>query len=109
MSRAIVVPGADANGAAITYQGGWCTLWCDGTDFDSGTVTIQVARPGGTNWLTAIDTQGNDVTFTANGHVQIAYADGTQMRAVLSGSSGTTVVTCELTPAYADVKRRWEA
>lgn len=44
-----------------------------GTGFNSGTMTIQVSNDN-SNWATAKDTQGNDATATAAGHIEISTA-----------------------------------
>lgn len=44
-----------------------------GTNFNSGTMTIQVSNDNST-WATAKDTQGNDATATAAGHIEISTA-----------------------------------
>jgi len=42
-----------------------------GTGFNSGTITIQISFDG-TNYITAKDLLGTDVTFTADGYAEIS-------------------------------------
>ena len=55
-----------------------------GSGFNAGTMTIQVSNDN-TNWATAKDTQGNDATLTADGHVEISTA-AQWVRALSDGS-----------------------
>jgi hypothetical protein len=87
----LAVPAANGQGAAQTWRGGWGTVWCSGT-FNSGTVTLQVSYDAGSSYQTAKDDAGNNVAFTAAGHMQIAYAGTPLLRASLSGSGGATDV-----------------
>ena len=104
----LAVPAANGQGAAQRYYGGWCKIWCWGSDFDSGTVTIQVSPDGGTTWLTAVDMDGVDITFAANGVANFSGAvpDGATVRTSLAGSSGGTAVTCKLVYGWAETRDR---
>jgi len=80
------------------YAGYGVTLFAKGTEFDGGTITIQVSPDGGTTKFTAKDTNGADVTFTANGYTNILLGNGAKngehitVFADLSGASGSADV-----------------
>lgn len=92
----IIVPSADGNSAAATYKGGAATFVVFGT-FDSGTVKLQVLYDAGTTWIDAASVNQDLVgSFSANGGEVVWFGGTPQVRVVLSGSSGSTAVTCEL-------------
>ena len=65
------------NGESVLLNDGAglaCAVQCSvggGTGFNSGTVTCQVSNDD-TNWITAVNLQGVDVTFTAAGLSEIS-------------------------------------
>lgn len=94
--QTLAVPVANGSGASQAWGGGWASVFCYGT-FDSGTVTVQVSPDSGTTWLTAQDSLGGELVFTANGHHPMAAYGGQPLfRATLTGSSGATSVALEL-------------
>jgi len=104
----LAVPAANGNGAAQTLRYMWGTIDCYGT-FDSGTVTIYVSPDEGTTWIALTDEFGSDLAFAAaNGSKNFhrAVDDTVQIRATLSGSSGSTDVTCQVRPGYAPTLER---
>lgn len=105
---ALAVPAANGQGAAQSWRGGWGTVWCSGT-FDSGTVTLQVSYDDGASYQTAKDDAGSDVTFSAAGHAQIAYAGTPLLRASLSGSGGATDVDLVCTYGMANTRQGGQA
>lgn len=56
-----------------------------GTDFDSGTVTIQGSNDGGTTWATLTDPQANALTFTT-ARLEAVLENTEYIRPVLSGA-----------------------
>jgi hypothetical protein len=100
----LAVPSTNGSGAGQNCPYPWGTIDCYGT-FDGGTVTIDMSPDGGTTWYTLQDTVWNNVAFTADGYANFERATRIQLRATLSGSSGSTDVTCQVRPGFADVTR----
>jgi hypothetical protein len=66
-----------------------------GSDFDSGTVTLQASYDAGTTWINASSVNQDLIgAFSANGGETVWFGGTPQVRVVLSGSSGTTVASC---------------
>lgn len=101
----LAVPAADGNGAGSTIPYPWGTIDCYGT-FDSGTVSIQMSPDAGTTWYALKDPLWAALTFTADGYANFERATEIQLRAVLSGSSGSTSVTCRVRSGYAPTRAR---
>lgn len=91
----LTVPASNGNGAASDVRGGEYVVHCYGT-FDSGTVTLEVSPDDGTTWYGLTDHQDDAVTFSGDGQRRFNIDAGRQLRAALSGSSGSTDAACEL-------------
>lgn len=97
MKTTLTVPGANGNSASALYLGGAAEFVVYGSDFDSGTVTLQVSYDDGTTWINASSVNQDLIgAFSANGGETVWFGGQPLVRVVLSGSSGTTVATCEL-------------
>lgn len=66
-----------------------------GTGFNSGTVTVQ-ASVDGTNWFTAKDVTGTDMTLTADGYFEFSLA-AKMIRVLNDGSVSDVDVAVFLT------------
>jgi len=66
-----------------------------GTGFNSGTVTVQ-ASVDGTNWFTAKDVTGTNMTLTANGYFEFSLA-ARKIRVLNDGSVSDVDVAIFLT------------
>lgn len=65
------------------------SIWA--TNFGAGTVSLQVSPDNGTNWILLKKIDGTDATFTSNDHIVVdSIGEGNGVRAVLSGSDGST-------------------
>jgi hypothetical protein len=81
--------GDDDTGAPVlTSERADGTFQVVGT-FGGATVALEWSNDG-TNWITATDAQGNDVSFTAAGGAMFVER-GWKLRASTSGGSGTDV------------------
>jgi hypothetical protein len=103
MALTLEVPEANGNGAAQTFRGGWATIYYTGT-FDSGTASLQVSDDGGDNYVAVLDEFGNAIAPAENAYRSFHLAGPTLLRNVLSGSSGSTAVTCHVRTGIAGVK-----
>ena len=78
---------ADTNGTGVKCSGRAYTVAIWGTDFGSGSVTLQASPDGGTTWIT-LTIGGSPATFTANAVRVIDHLGaGILVRAILSGST----------------------
>ena len=97
MKTTLTVPAANGNSDSSLYLGGAATLVLYGSSFDGGTVTLQVSYNNGTTWINASSVNQDLIgAFSANGGETVWFGGQPLVRAVLSGSSGSTAVTCEL-------------
>ena len=71
-----------------TYPGSIITLYASGT-FGGGTLTLECS-PDGTNWFTAMDNSGSNITMVAAGMRQVI-VNAEVMRFRLSGATSPTV------------------
>lgn len=108
-STSVAVPAANGNGAASTYLGGQATVVVQGT-FDGGTVKLQVSYDSGTTWIDAASLN-QDIAgeYIANGGEVVWFGGKPQVRANLSGSGGSTDVTCELHYGLARTRDLYQA
>lgn len=87
----------DTNGTGVAGDGAERLCHIYGTDFDGGTVTLQMATDGGTVWTTILQADGSAAAFTAAVFVLIApYSPSVLLRATLTGSTTPVDVTAEL-------------
>ncbi len=89
---------SDANSApvAISYQTATAKVW--GT-FGGATVKFQTLAPQTSPnvWIDVPDIDGTTMTFTTNRQATLQFlVHNEQLRAVLSGSSGTTTINVSL-------------
>ena len=97
MKTSITVPVADGNSDGVQYLGGAATFVVYGSDFDSGTVKLQVSYDGGTTYIDAASVNQDLVgSFSANGGETVWFGGQPTVRVALSGSSGSTSATCEI-------------
>lgn len=83
----IPIPATATTGTAISFPGGWGTLYMAGT-FDSATYTLQFSPDAGATWFTVVDTAGDNIALTAAGYKNFVLAGPGQLR--LSRASGTS-------------------
>jgi len=102
----LAVPVANGSGAAQILPYSVSTVDCYGA-FDSGTVTLYESPDAGTTWIAMLDEFGDTLAFAnANGSKNFHRAPGVQIRATLSGSSGSSVVVCQVRPMWAATRER---
>ncbi len=86
----------DTTGTGAAGDGAERLCHIYGTDFDGGTVTLQMATDG-TVWTTILQADGSDAAFTVAVVVLIApYPPSVLLRATLTGSGSPVDVTAEL-------------
>lgn len=97
------VPASDGGGAASEYGGGDATLIAHGSDFDDGTLMLEVSLDG-INYVTAKDVNGNDAALTASGMFNVNLPAKSKIRLTLSGATGSdNDVTASLARRYQTV------
>lgn len=103
----LTIPAANGDSNEINLPGSWGSIDCYGSSFDSGTVTLKQSPDSGDTWITMKDDWGNDIAFTANGSAPFTLApEKRKVKAVLSGSSGSTDVTCQIRLGWAPTRDR---
>lgn len=87
------IVGADAQSAVIAWGGGLGTYAAWGSDFDTGTYTLQVSYDNGTTWIAV----GSDTTLTAAGHGNFDLPPGVLVRVDANGN-GSIDITVTIRP-----------
>lgn len=106
--QTIAIPATNTSGAVIEYRGGWSQIYFHGT-WDSATVTLELAYPGGSDWFTAKDIFGDNVAPTStdgDSYFDIALPAKTQLRATVSGGGGSVALTGKISYGHASVRER---
>ncbi len=82
------IVGADAQSPVVAWGGGVGTFAARGSDFDTGTYTLEVSYDQGGNWQAV----GTETTLTAEGHGNFQLPAGALLRVDADGNGSIDII-----------------